>query len=302
MGVVIKATGISTDVSLHDSIEHAVRAGSACIDAAGIDRNDIGLLINVGIYRNENIVEPANACLIQNALGINPMYVKGRTSFSFDILNGACGFLNAAQVAGAVMKTRDVKYVMVVSSDVHPSKNQVVDFPYRNIGAAALLEWSDDPRQGFQEIIFRTSRNGLEALESIFDYSVPGAREHVHVKRSAGYHENLIDFTARTMADVCEDHGVKRDLRSDDIIFVTSQPVMDFGLRVLEKAGLHGKPVGCLYEKYGDCHSSALTIAFHEGRASRDIGPGDRVVFVGAGAGLTASVGLYLEKEILDHG
>ena len=61
MGVVIRETGISTDVTLHDSIEHAVRAGSACIDAAGIDRNDIGLVINVGIYRTDNIIEPANA-------------------------------------------------------------------------------------------------------------------------------------------------------------------------------------------------------------------------------------------------
>jgi 3-oxoacyl-[acyl-carrier-protein] synthase III len=295
MGVVIKATGISTDVALHDSVEHAVRAGSACIDAAGINRDDIGLVINVGIYRNGNIVEPANASLIQNGLHINPMYVKGRTSFSFDILNGACGFLNAAQVAGAVMKNRDIKYTLVVSSDVHPSKNKSKDFPYRNIGAAALLELSDDPQQGFQEIIFRTSRNGFGALESIFDYSVPGARGQMQVKRSVSYHEHLVDFTARTVTDVCEKHGAKRDLRSDDIIFVTSQPVKDFGFRVMEKAGMHGRSVGCLYEKYGDPHSSTLTIAYHEGRASGEIEQGDQVVFVGASAGLTASVGLYLE-------
>jgi 3-oxoacyl-[acyl-carrier-protein] synthase III len=295
MGIVIKSTGISTDASLHDSLEHAVRAGSACIDNAGIDRDDIGLVINVGIYRNGNIIEPANASFIQNGLHINPLYVRGRTSFSFDILNGACGFLNAAQVAGAVMKNRDIEYTLVVSSDVHPSKNESADFPYRNIGAAALLELSDDPRQGFQEIVFRTSRNGFDSLESIFDYSVPGARDSVHIKRPAGYHEHLVDLAARTVADVCGEHGAKRDIRSDDIIFVTSQPVEDFAFRVMEKAGMRGKPVGHLFEKYGDPHSSALTIAYHEGKASGDIEPGDRVVFVGASAGLTASVGLYLE-------
>lgn len=297
MGVVIKETGISTDVSLHDSVKHAVRAGSACIDAAGIDRNDIGLVLNVGIYRNDNIVEPANASMIQNGLDINPTYVKGRTSFSFDILNGACGFLNAAQVAGAILKTRDVKYALIVSSDVHPSKNKVVDFPYRNIGAAALLEWSDDPQQGFLEIIFRTSRDGFEGLESIVDLSVPGARRHLLVKRSERYHEHLIDFAAKTVTEFCEEHRAKHNLRLDDIILVTSQPVQDFGFRVGETAGMHGKSVGCLYEKYGDPHSSALTIAYQEGRASRDIEPGDQVVFVGASAGLTVSVGLYLEQR-----
>ena len=295
MGVVIKATGISADVSLHDSVEHAVRAGSACIDAAGIDRNDIGLVLNVGIYRNDNIVEPANASLVQNRLEINPKYVKGSTSFSFDILNGACGFLNAAQVAGAVLRTTDVRYVLIVSSDVHPSKEKVVDFPYRNIGAAALLEWSDDLQRGFQEIIFRTSRNGQGGLESIVDLSVPGARGNVQVKQSESYHEHLIDFTARMVTDVCEEHKGRHDLRSDDIIFVTSQPVRDFTLRVIETAGMGGKSLEYLYEKYGDPHSSTLTIAYHEGKASGDIEPGDQVVFVGAGAGLTASVGFYLE-------
>ncbi len=295
MGVVVKATGISTDASLHDSIEHAARAGSACIEAAGIDRDDIGLVINVGIYRNGNIVEPANASMIQNRLRINPKYLKGRTSFSFDILNGACGFLNAAQVAGAAMKTRDIKYALVVSSDVHPSKKESADFPYRNIGAAALLELSDEPQQGFQEIVFRTSRNGCETLESICDYSIPGARESLQVKRPAGYHEHLIDFVASTVADVCGEHKAISGFRPGGIVFVTSQPVKDFAFRVMEKAGISGKPAGCLYEKYGDPHSSALTIAYHEGRASGHIRPGDQVVFIGAGAGLTASVGFYLE-------
>ena len=179
-------------------------------------------MLNVGIYRNNNIVEPANASLIQNSLDINPMYIKGRTTFSFDILNGACGFLNAAQVAGAVLRTTDVKYVLIVSSDVHPSKEKVVNFPYRNIGAAALLEWSDDPQQGFQEIIFRTSRNGLDGLESIVDLSVPGARRAVQVKQTERYHEHLIDFTARTLTDVFEEHKAKHNLRAADIIFVTS--------------------------------------------------------------------------------
>ncbi len=296
-GVVIKATGISTDVSLHDSVEHAVRAGSACIDAAGIDRNDISLVLNVGIYRNNNIVEPANASLIQNSLDINPMYIKGRTTFSFDILNGACGFLNAAQVAGAVLRTTDVKYVLIVSSDVHPSKEKVVNFPYRNIGAAALLEWSDDPQRGFQEIIFRTSRNGLEELESIVDLSVPGAR-----RACAGQTLRKIsrasDRFYRQDADRCL-RGAQGK---------TQPPIGRYHLRDLAarqgfwfpgyRDGGHAWKIGGMsVRKVRRPHSSALTIAYHEARASGDIEPGDQVVFVGASAGLTVSVGLYLEQR-----
>lgn len=295
MGIVIKATGISTDTSLHDSVKHAVQAGTACIDAAGVDRGDIGLVLNVGIYRNDNIVEPANAPFIQKGLGINTVYEKGRTSFSFDILNGACGFLNAVQVAEAVLKNQGGGYAMIISSDVHPSRKKVEDFPYRNIGAAALLEWSDDHGRGFQELAFRTSRDATDKHESIVDLSRPGARRHVHVKHSEKYYQHLVGFTARILTELYEEYRDKHGLRLEDLAFVTSQPVKDFGFKVGEAAGMHGRSVGCHYEKYGDPHSSALTIGYHEAKESGDIAAGDKVVFVGAGAGMTVSVGLYQE-------
>ncbi|MBN1288657.1 MAG: hypothetical protein JXA49_03365 [Actinobacteria bacterium] len=295
MGVVIKATGTSTDASLHDSIEHAVRAGSACIKAAGIDRNDIDLTLNIGIYRNNNFCEPASAPLVQSGLDINYSYLKGRKSFSLDIINGACGFLNAVQVGEAFLKTTDIKSVLVVSSDVHPSGKEVAGFPFRNIGAAALLEWSDDPRRGFQEILFRTSPDSSEEFESIIDLSAPGARGHVHIRQMKEYHNHLVDFTAGTLTFFYTEYGEKHNLQSNETIFLTSQPVKDFGSMVLETAGVNAKSVECLYDKYGDTNSSALTIAYHESVESGDIKTGDRVVFIGAGAGLTSAVGLYLE-------
>jgi 3-oxoacyl-[acyl-carrier-protein] synthase-3 len=296
MGTVIKATGLSTDISIHDSIKHAVIAGEECIARASIAKEDIGLLINIGIYRNDNIVEPANAPLIQKALGVNPTYVKGKTTFSFDIMNGPCGFLNAVQVAGAMLKNGIIKYALIVSSDVHPSKRKHVDFPFRNIGAATLLEWSDDTNKGFQEIVFRTSLDSHKGFESILDLHAYGShgRKNIAINISEDYHENLIAFTAQSIRELYDEHKQHHDINISELILLTSQPVKDFGTKVADKAGLKGKPVECLYEKYGDPHSSSLCIAYHEAIANERLVEGDQVVFLGAGAGLTVAAGLYM--------
>ena len=76
MGVIIKETAISNNGYITSSIEHAVVASEACIKRAGIDRNDIDLIINIGLYREENISEPAMAPLIQKRLGINENIIK----------------------------------------------------------------------------------------------------------------------------------------------------------------------------------------------------------------------------------
>ena len=70
MGAIIQATGISTDKTIKSSIEHASLAGNRCIEQSGVSRLDIGLVINVGIYRDQNMFEPGMAALIQKELGV----------------------------------------------------------------------------------------------------------------------------------------------------------------------------------------------------------------------------------------
>jgi 3-oxoacyl-[acyl-carrier-protein] synthase-3 len=231
--------------------------------------------------------------LIQKGLGINPLHDKENRTFSFDILNGSCGFLNAIQVAGAIMKSSGIRYTLIVSSDVHPSKKRVDDFPFRNIGAAALLEYSEDPGKGFQEILFRTSQDTNRGLEAIVDLSAKGARQNVKIKKQDDYITQLADFTSSTIYNLYLEAREKHDIRLDELILITSQPVRGFGNMVAKAAGLKGNPVGCHFEKYGDPHSSALTLGYHEARNSGKIGVGSQVVFIGASSGLTVSAGLY---------
>ena len=58
------------------------------------------MLINAGIYREDNMGEPALAALIQEDIGANRGQppIGGHGTFSFDLINGTCGVINAIQL------------------------------------------------------------------------------------------------------------------------------------------------------------------------------------------------------------
>ena len=86
--------------SRHSALKIAVATSKACLDEAGWSPNDLDLLVNVGLYRDRDLGEPALAALIQQDIGANPEdpYPGAHGTFSFDLANGVCGPLTALKV------------------------------------------------------------------------------------------------------------------------------------------------------------------------------------------------------------
>src|SRR5215472_704989 len=74
-------------------------AARNCFALARRGPRDVDMLINVGIYREDSMGEPALAALIQEDIGANlgQPPTGGSGTFSFDLLNGACGVITALQ-------------------------------------------------------------------------------------------------------------------------------------------------------------------------------------------------------------
>ena len=53
------------------SLQHAVEAGERCLEASRYQPADVRVLVNAGVHRDEHVCEPAIACYVQHALGIN---------------------------------------------------------------------------------------------------------------------------------------------------------------------------------------------------------------------------------------
>lgn len=288
MGTAIRATAVSTDETVRGSIAHASAAATACLEQAGVRPDQVDLLVNVGVYRDANMAEPAMSALIQKEVGINLDFVRDpspKAGFSFDLMNGACGALNAVQVAGAFLETGSAEYVLVVSGDAHPSTDGTPhpagsSFPYATLGAAMLLERSWE--RGFGRLHTTTS-TGSPGLEGYIDLTVmeSAGRHQITVERDNDYAERLADLLATSVRDYAAADGL--DLTRT--LLVTSQPTPDFAADIARRTGAAAVTVAGVD---GDPHSSALILGYHQAVAAGLIEQYDTVLFAAAGAGMSA--------------
>lgn len=141
MPTTILAAAINADLDTGSYFELAARAATSCLEQAGITAAQVGMLINAGVFRDQNICEPAVSALIQKRIGIGLEYAPGRLpAFSFDLMNGGTGLLHAIATAECFLVSGEVSYVLLVAGDTHPSTERHVDgFPYSTSAAAILL-------------------------------------------------------------------------------------------------------------------------------------------------------------------
>ncbi|MFI6044052.1 hypothetical protein ACIA8C_20645 [Nocardia sp. NPDC051321] len=137
----ILSAAVNTDPDTGSYIELATRAARTCLARAGVGVDEVGMLVNAGIFRDNNLCEPAVAALIQKRLGLGLDYRPGRVpAFSFDVMHGAAGLLHAISVAESFLFGPDVEYALLIAGDAHPSaRRDVTDTLYTPSGAAILL-------------------------------------------------------------------------------------------------------------------------------------------------------------------
>jgi 3-oxoacyl-[acyl-carrier-protein] synthase III len=297
MGTIIKASSICAN-GTHSAIELSAQAGEKCIEKAGIDRNDVDLLIYAGVYRDDNIAEPAIAPLIQKKLGMNTDPLKGgesgKMTFSFDINNGECGFLSAVTVAEAALKSGSSRYTLIISGDAHPSKKKQPDFPYSNVGSAVLLAYTEEKEKGFTSFMFRTADNEDPGLTSylVFDDIGKRGREMASIVMDDDYHSKLHSFAVESIQKYIE------SIKLDPLMvryLVTSQQYKGFGSGITHAIGLNGTPkVIDLHDEYGDSHTSSLPLSFHHIANNGGLKEHDRILFVAAGSGLSSACAMYV--------
>ncbi|MBN1497571.1 MAG: hypothetical protein JXA07_12415 [Spirochaetes bacterium] len=296
MGTIITGSAVCTDMT-DSSIELSVAAGERCIKNAGIDPRTVDLLINIGVYRDDNIMEPAIAPLVQKRLGLNNDPCGGDLNvrtFSFDLLNGACGFLNAVQVADASLRCGMAANVLILSSDVHPSKSVNETFPFKHIGAAVLLSYDPNGDRGFRDIIYRTAANGSGGFSAYADtikYGTAG-RSSLTFVTDEDYLERLGDMAADTVREYIYS---KRIDPSGVKFLVTTQQGKGLAEKIYRAAGLNGSGRAIdLHDEFGDTHTSSLSLGFHTIASGGLVQERDQVLFVAAGSGLTSACAAYV--------
>ncbi|MFF3085266.1 hypothetical protein ACFVRB_09480 [Streptomyces nojiriensis] len=279
MGMIITAaaTALPDPSAPASGVDLAGRAARGALTRAGVPASSIGTLINVGVYREHNTFEPAMAALVQKEVGINLDYIadpEPAAGFSFDLMNGACGVLNAVQVGQSLVETGTTERLLITAADVHPGGDADgdADYPYADLAGALLLERSADPSAGFGPVRHYTADRPTD-VEGYLDTATMGrhGRTAITVRREPDHAERLGEFAARAAADYAREIGI--DL--DRTLVIGPSATAD---------GAAGR---------GEPHTAAPVLGYLRAMDGARRDDHDQFLFVSVGAGPSAACALY---------
>lgn len=254
------AVGGTTTVAL------AGRAAHDCLTRAGLSPSAVGVLINVGVYRESNTFEPALAAMVQKEAGISLDYLADPApAFSFDLMNGACGVLGAVQVGQALLDTGSTERLLITAADVHPSGDARRDpgYPYADLAGAWLLEHGADPGSGFGPVR-HYAPEGPVGTEGYLDTARMGSggRSLITVRREPGHGARRSALAATAVA------GYAREFSLD-----------------LARTLVIGPPGPDAGEPQGEPHTAAPVLGYLQALDAGRPRDCDRLLFVSVGAG-----------------
>ncbi|HET6965339.1 MAG TPA: 3-oxoacyl-[acyl-carrier-protein] synthase III C-terminal domain-containing protein [Acidimicrobiales bacterium] len=270
----------------HSALRLAVAAGREAVRKAGLSPGDIDLLLNVGVYRDGNLGEPALAPLIQEDLHANPEdpHPGGRGTFSFDIANGGCGVLSALQVADGFLRAGTARHALVVASDADPGRGMAPDFPFSPAGGALVCRWTSDDR-GLAGFGWCNDHDAGKSFRSTVEFQdganmLTVAEDPVFAARAA-------DAAADAALSVLAEHS----LSGADVDIVLASPDRPGFLKVVaDRLDLPDKRI---VTDGAHFHTAGPMVALR--RAERDgrLRPGGTALLVCGGAGVTGGAVLY---------
>lgn len=302
MGVRIEAASALTGHGLRKPTARrlADAAARACLAHAGREPGDVDLLINAGIYREDNMGEPALAALIQEDIRANlgQPPIGGHGTFSFDLANGTCGVINAIQLEAGLLRSGIIRLGAIVTSDVDPNLRDPGAAPFRPAGGAMLLSW-DDSAAGFTD--FHT-----ETFPEFEDLFVSGLvwqqrRGLPGLGRNAGQSQMVIDerpgYQARLVD--CAEEAAHRFLRrlgmgiGEIDLLVPAPSCADFLDHLRVRLGVPGDRVAYTAEDLAGSYTTGPIAALQAAIRTGRLGEAGNTLMLAAGAGITVALALY---------
>lgn len=231
---------------------------------------------------------PATACLVQDALGAH-------NAGAFDLLAACSGFVYGLGMARGQILAGDVEYVLVIGSE---TLSRIVDWTDRNTcvlfgdGAGAVLVAASDVPGGILTTKLGSDGSGGDALiipagGSAMPTSLETVSNGSHYAKMDG--KAVFRFATKAMASATRDVLARTNMTVDDIDLVIPHQA---NLRIIQSSVLKQlkipeEKVFVNLQKYGNTSTASIPLALCEAIEEGKVNPGDNIVFVGFGAGLT---------------
>ena len=277
-------TGIKERRLAHEdetSCDMAEAAALQAMDAAGIDPDEIGLVV-MGTA-TPDVVFPSTACLLQARLGLPDCGAMD--------VNAACsGFMYALSVADKYIRCGEVKKALVVGVD---KLTAMVDWNDRGTAVlfgdgagAVILEASDEPG------IYSTHIHAAGRYSDLLGVEVgvgkgfkPEKRGGMHIKMKGN---EVFKVAVRTLGRIVDETLAHNNMEKTDIDWlIPHQANYRIIAATAKKLGMTMDQVVVTVDKHGNTSAASVPLALDEAARSGTIKRGDILLLEAFGGGFT---------------
>lgn len=263
----------------------AVEASIRALQVANISPSAIDLII-VSTSSPEHIF-PATASLVQDQIGAT-------RAGAFDLSAACSGFIYALNIAAQCIRSGSMKTALVIGAE---TLSRFVNWRDRGTcilfgdGAGAFVLQASEQAGGVLSAVMRSDGSGGDLLSlpaggsrfpASFD-TVHNGQHYIHMNG-----REVFRFATRVMAQATQEAVEKAKLKIEDVNLIVPHQA---NLRIIEAAarGLDFPMdrVAVNVSRYGNTSTASIPLATVEALEQGRIKPGDRIVFVGFGGGLT---------------
>jgi 3-oxoacyl-[acyl-carrier-protein] synthase-3 len=263
----------------------AAEAGLNALRIANLNPAELDLII-VATSSPEHIF-PATACLVQDQIGATK-------AGAFDLLAACTGFIFGLNMASQAIRSGSISSALVIGAE---TLSRLVDWQDRNTcilfgdGAGAFVLQASPEPGGLLSAVMRSDGSGADLLSLPAGGSrMPASPETVRTGQHF-IHMNgreVFRFATRVMTQATKEAVAAANLKIEDIHLVVPHQANS---RIIEAAmrGLDIPRERCMInvERFGNTSTASIPIATCEAIQQGRLQVGDKLVFVGFGAGLT---------------
>lgn len=265
--------------------QFAVRASQEAIDRAGIDPNEIDLILCATVTPDQ--ILPATACLIQAQLGANK-------AAAMDIVAACSGFLYGLSIANPMIGTGQIKYALVIGAEL---LTRYVDYTDRSTcilfgdGAGAAILGPVEEGRGILAARIRSDGRFEEQLYAPGGGTKGGFTAETiargdHFFKMKGH--EVFKVAVRSMSEISRGVLCEAGLKTEDIdLFIPHQANQRITDAVANALNVDESKVFSNIAKHGNTSSASIPIGLDEcvetGRIKKD----DVILMASFGGGFT---------------
>ena len=299
MGTRIETVATATPSSNQNGIQHnsnklAADAAINSMQKANLEPDQIEILINTGIYRTDNIGEPAMAAVIQDLIKEYPFGKKKKNlpqkkqTFSFDLMNGGCGFINAIQLIDGLMHSGALQKGIVVTADVEPRPGFSEGYHFAPIAAAMILS-PGEKDQGFTQFSSDTYLEYKDRFTGQLVFSESRQKSLLILDQSEKYLNACIQCSTESINKFLGTTTL--DINDIDLIIPSQSP---HGLpeALNQVTSFKGKVISSSTD-LGELHTAGPAFALEKIWNHPQFNHAKNILFATVSAGITTAVALY---------